>query len=275
MNRGSSASISSTGQVTGALRISVWYQWSRPGCQPCSTSDSWPMRLTTITFSTEGQSTTASLTICFMRMMLPRRQPPSAVTTTLERLSLMRSRERLRGEAAEDDRVNGPDPRARQHGDGGLGDHGQVDGHPVALADAHLPEHVGEAADLPVQVQVGEHPLVAGLAFPDDGRLRPGVRLQVAVETVVSDVQLAPQKPLGERRVPLQHLVPPPEPVQPLRLGGPEALPVPRGLLVEALIRHVGPGGELGRRRETPVLVEKCRKLLGIHPDRTLPHTIR
>ena len=51
--------------------------------------------------------------------------------------------ERVRGEAAEDDRVRGADPGAGQHRDDGLGDHRQVDGDPVALADAQLGQRVG------------------------------------------------------------------------------------------------------------------------------------
>ncbi len=44
--------------------------------------------------------------------------------------------DRLRAEAAEDDRVHRADPCAGQHGVGELGDHRHVDAHPIALADA-------------------------------------------------------------------------------------------------------------------------------------------
>src|SRR5690606_15851543 len=56
--------------------------------------------------------------------------------------------EGARGEAAEHHRVRGADAGAGQHGDDGLGDHGHVDRHAVAQADALALEDVREAADL-------------------------------------------------------------------------------------------------------------------------------
>jgi hypothetical protein len=64
------------------------------------------------------------------------------------------------------------------------------------LLDAERLQHVGELADLPVQVEVGERPPVAGLAFPDD---RGGVAARgahVAIEAVDADVELAVDEPL-------------------------------------------------------------------------------
>ena len=48
------------------------------------------------------------------------------------------------------------DPGAGQHGAGGLGNHWQVDRDAIALCDAELPEHVGELADLAMQLAIGD-----------------------------------------------------------------------------------------------------------------------
>ena len=76
--------------------------------------------------------------------------------------------QRLRGEAAEDDAVDRADAGAGEHRDRQLGDHRQVDRDPVALLDAVLAQHVGEAADLRVQLLVGVGLVAAVVALPDD-----------------------------------------------------------------------------------------------------------
>ena len=58
----------------------------------------------------------------------------------------------VRGETAEDHRVDGPQPRAGQHGDQRLGDHRHVDDDPVALLDAERRQRPGEARDLVAQL---------------------------------------------------------------------------------------------------------------------------
>jgi len=50
-----------------------------------------PVRRTTTTFSTDGDLSRLSSTACFSGISLPRRQPPSAVTTSLAWASLFRS----------------------------------------------------------------------------------------------------------------------------------------------------------------------------------------
>ena len=52
----------------------------------------WPVRLSTMTFSTSGHSLSASSTFFLSGTMVPRRQPPSAVMTSLDSASWMRSR---------------------------------------------------------------------------------------------------------------------------------------------------------------------------------------
>ena len=104
--------------------------------------------------------------------------------------------QRVGAEAAEDDRVDRADAGAGQHGDGQFLDHRHVDRDAVALLDAAALEHVGELADLLVELAVGELCVLAGLvAFPDDRDL-VAARLQVPVQAVVGDVGLAADEPL-------------------------------------------------------------------------------
>jgi hypothetical protein len=65
--------------------------------------------------------------------------------------------ERLGREAAEHHAVGGADARARQHRDRRFRDHRQIDADAVARLDAEAAQHVGEPADLAVELEVGEH----------------------------------------------------------------------------------------------------------------------
>ena len=131
-----------------------------------------------------------------------------------------------------------------------LRDHRHVDGDPVALLDAQLQQGVGGLGDLVLELGVGDGAGVARLALEVDGDPVAVAGLDVPVDAVVRDVELAVREPLGERRVrPVQRLGRLLGPGQPPGLLGPEAEPVSLGLLVR-LRRDVGVRGELGRRRE-------------------------
>ncbi len=68
--------------------------------------------------------------------------------------------------------MDGADAGAGEHGDGGFGDHGEVDGYAVAAVYAQRFHGVGQAADLVVQLAVGDVAAVVGVvALPDDGGL--------------------------------------------------------------------------------------------------------
>ncbi len=58
------------------------------------------------------------------------------------------------GKSAKDHRVNRPDPRAGQQGNGQLRRHAHVDRHPVALLDAQGLQRVGELLHLDVQLGI-------------------------------------------------------------------------------------------------------------------------
>ena len=148
---------------------------------------------------------TASSAWCLRPTFLPRRQPPSAVIRTFAPQSLIRPDERLRGEPAEHDRVRRADPRAGEHRDRQLGDHRHVDRDPVALRRRPSSRSAFAAFELSrMQVGVGQRPGVAGLADPVVGDLVAEARLDVAVDAVVGDVELAVREPLREREVPLE-----------------------------------------------------------------------
>jgi len=140
--------------------------------------------------------------------------------------------------------------RAREDGVGRLGDHRQIDGDAVAFADVAVAQHVGEAADLVVQLLVGDLPGVLGIvAFPDDRRLVAALG-EMAVDAVVGGVGGAVLEPfdgdvtrveggvldLGEGLVP----------VDALRLLRPEAVGIGDRALVHAVVVGVADIGALG-----------------------------
>ena len=140
--------------------------------------------------------------------------------------------------------------RAGQHRDDRLGHHRHVDGDPVAGDQAEVGEGVGGLADLGLQFGVGQRAGVADrLALPVDGDAVAVAGLDVAVDAVVGDVELAADEPLRERRVgPVQHLGERGVPGQPVGLLGPERQPVLLGLAVQ-LGGRIGLRGEVGGRR--------------------------
>ena len=211
------------------------HQWSRPAViAGPSTASSALIRRATTTWSTQADAVTAASTLAFSAAGEPRRHPPSAVSTTRAWASRIRSAQRVRREAPEHHRVHGPDAGAGQHGHHQLGDHGHVDGHPVAPADAEPAQHVGEPGHLAQQLAVGDGPGVPRLPLPVEGHLVPAAGGHVTVEAVVGHVQGAPVEPPGEGEVPFQHGVPRPEPVEGSGLLGPEPGPVGGGPLVDA-----------------------------------------
>ena len=162
--------------------------------------------------------------------------------------------ERVRREAAENDRVRRAEPRAREHRDRQLGDHPHVDRDLRPLADAELLEHVRHPDDLRLQLGVGERaPLALGLALPVIGHPLAEPRLDVPVDAVVRDVELAAQVPLRIGQLPLEQVAERLEPGHALAaLGLPEVLD---GTAVDVRLR-VRLGRELRRGRIPPLLDE-------------------
>ena len=165
--------------------------------------------------------------------------------------------QRLRAEAAEHHVVGRADSSAGEHGDGCFRDHRQIDGDPIALADAQAFQDIGELADLAVQAPVGQDPLIARLSFPDQRRAVLRRRAKEAVEAVIRDIKLSADEPFGERRVPFQHPVPLPHPAQLAGALGPEAFGIPPGALVDLLAGDIRLAAEFVRGRENTALFEQ------------------
>ena len=110
------------------------------------------------------------------------------MTTKADFASAMRLGERVRRKTAEDDGMDRAEPSAGEHRIGRLGDHRQVDRDPVALADAAVAHDVRHAADLVVELAIGDlFRFRRIVAFPDDGDLVAAGR-KVPVDAVVGDV---------------------------------------------------------------------------------------
>src|SRR4051794_26019319 len=144
------------------------------------------------------------------------------------------------------------DPRAREHRDDDLGDHRQGDPDDGAPADAAAFERVREPLDIAQELGIGDVALLPLLAVPVEGDSLAIARLDVTVEAVVGDVQLAVLEPLVERWVRVvQDLLGLREPVKELaRLLGPERLEVSFRLLMRGPVADQGPLAKLIRRRE-------------------------
>ena len=155
------------------------------------------------------------------------------------------------------------DPRAREHRDRQLGNHRHVDGDAVALHDAELLQPIREAANLAIEIPVGERSPVAGLAHPHDRGLVLPRAAQVAVDAVVGDVDLPADEPLRVGGTPFQDFLPLGKPIQLGGDAGPELLGVLLRLGVDRVVLDVGLLRELGLRRVGAILVEQGRDRAG------------
>ena len=196
--------------------------------------------------------------------------PPTAISCDHDlRLSIVVAvGHRICREPAEDDGVRRPNAGTGEHRDRQLGDHRHVERDAVAGLDAQPNQHVGELADLAMQVLIGQHASVAGLPFPDDRRLVLPPCRQVPIDAVVTGIRLPADEPLGVRHRADHRLVERLEPVQML-LG--QIAPEPSGvvlgprphLLVLLFAGDVGEGGELRWRREPAGFVERALDVVG------------
>ena len=260
MKSGSSALIGSGGQSAGTSAASSCSQWSRPVSQATSP----PVWRTTRHLTSCGQCSSALLTLVLSAVTLPPRGRLVGGDHRARVAVVDAVGERVRGEAGEDDGVDGADAGAGQHGEGGLGDHRQVDDHAVALADAEALEHVGHAADFGVKLAVGDVPGRLGgvVGLPEDGGLVAALG-EVAVDAVDRGVEDAVLEPADRDVGPGEGGVLGPgvggHPVQPLALLGPEGLGVGDGGGVHLpILRRIDMGrGSQSRPRSAPRRVPK------------------
>ncbi len=143
------------------------------------------------------------------------------------------------------------DPGAGQHREGCFGDHRHVEDDAVALADAKTLQDVGEAADMVVELAIGD--ILRDrriIAFPDNGCLVAAGR-HMAVDAVGADIELTVFEPFDRDvagaeigRLDLAERF---DPVDPLAMLRPES-----GRIGDRRIVHffVGCGIDIGLRRE-------------------------
>ena len=186
MKSGSSACISSAAHSSPTLANSSSSMRSRP----CVHGTLAPVRFTTRTLSMPPTFLMASSALALSGTFRPPRRPSSAVIRNSRLAIVDAAGERIRREATEHDRMDGADARASEHGVSGFRNHGQVDGDAVAALDAVRLEHVGEAADLSVQLAIGDVARFLRwiVRLPDDGDLLAAL-LQMAVDAVGGDVE--------------------------------------------------------------------------------------
>ena len=129
----------------------------------------------------------------------------------------------LRAEATEDDAMHRADAGTGEHGDGSFGNHRHVNEHAVPGLDALGFEDVGKRADFGVELLVSDAARVAGFAFPEDGHF-VATAFEMTIHAVFADVDFGIDEPLGERRLPIEHLAPRSLPLQLRSLAGPEGV---------------------------------------------------
>ena len=164
--------------------------------------------------------------------------------------------QRIRREAGKDDGMDRPDPRAGQHRIGGLGDHRQIDHHPVAAHDALRQQDIGHPVHLFRQLGIGDmaRGRVRVIGFKDDRGL-VGAGRQMPVDAVHAGIQHAVLEPfdrdLAQGEIGVLDLGIGLDPVQPLALAAPEADRIGHRFGIETvIIRRLDMGGpETGRNR--------------------------
>ena len=161
-----------------------------------------------------------------------------------------------------------------EHGDGELRNHAHVDADAVSLGDTELAKRVGQPRDLAQHLRVGQvGALAPGLPDPVIGDAVAPARLDMTIEAVRGDVQLAVGEPRAVRRIPLEPRARLLEPAD--ELAGqiaPETLGIFLGAPVDGLVLDHRVGGELLGRWEGALLVEQrldCGlRALGLHGPR-------
>ncbi len=135
--------------------------------------------------------------------------------------------------------MNCADAGAGKHRDDEFRNHGHIYCYPIALADVEPLENIRKAVHFPVKLLIGVCLVIAAVRLPYYCRLVACRRVHEAVEAVIGGVYLAAGEPLhlGLRKVPLQNLVPLPEPGElALRHLRPKTLCILRRPLVESFI---------------------------------------
>ena len=145
-----------------------------------------------------------------------------------------------------------------------------------------------------MQLFIGQGPNVTGLAFPNNRRLRPTRAVHMPIDTVFTDINLAPEEPLRKWRFPFEDFSPFLLPSQFGSLRGPKAFWIGNRLIIDFPITlHVWDPRllrEFRGRREKAFFVEvrfdlraishvsiglSCRPVYSKPPDLSSPATLR
>ena len=111
--------------------------------------------------------------------------------------------ERGAREAAEDNRMGRADARACQHRDRQFRNQRHVQRDTIAFDYAKSLQDIRKATNFRVQLLIGEGARVTRLAFPNQRSFVPSPRRQMAIETVVTDIDLSADEPFGMGCFPL------------------------------------------------------------------------
>jgi len=152
--------------------------------------------------------------------------------------------------------VRRTDAGAGKHGNGELWNHRHVDGDPIAASHAELQQRIRGPVHLQKEIVIGDDLAVSGLALPVIGDLVTTPGVDVAIEAVHGDIELATAEPLGKGGIPLEHGIPGAIPIELCRFSGPVPLRVSRGLFVDLRVVDICLRREIGRRRK-PSLFEE------------------
>ena len=150
--------------------------------------------------------------------------------------SLMRSTIALAEKPPKIDGMRRADARASEHGDRQFRTHAHVDRDAIALLHAERLQDIGELADFGEQLLISEGADFAGFAFPDDSGFVGASVLDVTVETVVGEIDLAADEPFRPRTIPLENFRPRLEPVQLLGDSSPELFGIFAASLIKAFV---------------------------------------
>ena len=143
------------------------------------------------------------------------------------------------GKTTEHHGVDGANARARQHGKGGLGNHGHVDQDAVPLAHAQRQQGGSKGLHFGVQFTKGIRAFLVSFGRNKDQCVLLGTLRQVAINRVVAQVGLATHKPIGKGWVVVftdgvKGLVP----IDQRSLLGPKSLGLINGSAIKIVVDH-------------------------------------
>ena len=136
--------------------------------------------------------------------------------------------------------MHGTDAGAGQHGVKRFGDHRHVERHAVALGNTDLLQLVGHAADMIVQLAIGDRGMKTGIiAFPDQRDIITALG-EMAVDAIVGDVENAVSEPFDRQfvgiPVDVRNLRRGLDPVEAAQFLGPEGFGFLNGTTITLLV---------------------------------------